>query len=737
MDCQRHYLHLTIIFFLAILISRASALTDPLDVTALQGLYRTLNNPPVLKGWNGADPCDESWTGVECSGSSVIHLKIPGLNLTGYLGGQLYNLRNLKKLDVSSNSIGSEIPFGLPPNATYINMASNFLSKNIPHSLTTLKKLRHLNLSHNFLSGPVGNVFTGLDNLREMDLSNNNFTGDLPSSFGYLSNLSKLFLQNNRFSGSVSYLAELPLTDLNIQDNHFSGIIPQHFQSIPNLWIGGNKFHAENNSPPWAFPLDSVPLEQNISRPPTTQANAIENPSPKVTVHKKKHMGPGGIAFMVGGGTLLATCVALLIAVHLNRLRAHRLENLESSNSSLQSPRSSATIEVSSTALGASPQIPPFNSASLLGTLQLPPVHHNKTEETPKRSFSRRRRFPARTKVYTVAELQLATNSFREENILGEGSLGRVYKAEFPDGQIFAVQNIKMAGLSINEEEKFLDAVCTASRLRHPNLVALNGYCLEHGQHLLVYDYVRNLTLDDALHSEVYKPFSWALRLRIALGVAQTLDYLHSTFTPPVAHGNLKAANILLDDNLMPRVCDCGLAILRPLTSNNIRTKASEIAIGDTGYTAPEHGQAGTGIGNTKGDIFAFGVLLLELLTGRKPFDDSRPREEQHLVKWASPRLHDNESLERMVDPGIKRTFSSKVLSRYADIVSLCIQPVKEFRPPMSEVVESLTVTTFSQKVKMEKIGVPDDLALDPLERSFRSTNTRFIGSPALSYVSA
>ncbi|KAK7345126.1 hypothetical protein VNO77_15587 [Canavalia gladiata] len=727
------YVNLVVIVFSATLISQGLAFTDPPDVKALQDLYKALNKPPMLHGWNGGDPCAESWTGVACSGSSVIHLKIQGLNLTGYLGGLLYNLQNLKQLDVSSNNIEGEIPRGLPPNATHINMACNHLSQNIPPSLSTMKKLRHLNLSHNFLYGPIGNVFTGLDNLKEMDLSYNNFTGDLPSSFGSLTNLDSLFLQNNRFTGSVTYLAELPLIDLNIQDNRFSGILPQHFQSIPNLWIGGNKFNVVVDSPPWAFPLDKVPIQQNTSHPPTTQANAIENYAPpKVRKQKKKRMGPGGIAFMVGGGTLLATGFALFIGIRLNKLHTERLKSLESSHSSLPSYPISATKELSSTAIDEGLQIPPFNAASLLGPRRLTSQNHKRTGETSRRSFSERDRITGRTKVYTVAEIQLVTNSFNEHNLLGEGSLGPVYRAEFPDKKVLVVKNIKMAGMCFSEEEKFLDAVCTASRLKHPIIVALKGYCLEHGQHLLVYDYVRNLTLDDALHSTAYKPLSWGIRLRIALGVAQALDYLHSTFAPPVAHGNLKAANILLDENLMPRITDCGLAMLRPLTNNKAKIRASEIAIRDIGYSSPDHCQPG--IASTKSDIFAFGVLLLELLTGRKPFDGFRPREEQYLAKWASTRLHDNESLEQMVDPTIRRTFSSKALSRYADIISLCIQPVKEFRPPMSEIVESLV--SFSQKLVSES-GVTDGTELDPLDRSFRTTTSRFMGSPALSYVSA
>ncbi|XP_045802462.1 protein STRUBBELIG-RECEPTOR FAMILY 2 [Trifolium pratense] len=758
-----NYFNLVFAAFFAILISQGFAYTDPLDVAALKDMYRSLNYPQVLQGWNGGDPCEESWTGVACSGSSIIHLKIQGMNLTGSLGAALYNLQSLKIIDVSSNSIMGEIPYGLPPNATHINMACNYLSQNIPSSLSNMKKLRHLNLSHNFLFGPIGNVFTGLDNLKEMDLSYNNFTGDLPSSFGSLVNIEKLFLQNNRFTGSVTYLAELPLIYLNIQENLFSGILPQHFQSIPNLWIGSNMFHAVDGSPPWGFPLDGVPVEQNTSRPPTTQANAIENYAPpKAIKYKKKRIGLGGIAFMVGGGTLMVTGLALFIALSLNKFHTQRPESFvfESnhrtsfssrpfpSNPFPSNPISAVkvinaffpssflmVIEVSPTAQDDSLQIPPFNAASLLDPRRLPSQKLKRMGETSRRSFSERDKYTGRTKVYTVAEVELVTNNFSEDNLLGVGSLGPVYRAELPDNKVLAVKNIQMAGLSFSEEEKFLDVVCTASRLKHPNIVALKGYCLEHGQHLLVYDYVRNLTLDDALHSASYKPLSWGLRLRIAIGVAQALDYLHSTFSPPVTHGNLKAANILLDEKLMPRVSDCGLAILKPLTNTKAKARASEIAIRDSGYDSPDHGQPG--ISSTKSDIFAFGVLLLELLSGRKPFEIFMPKEEQYLANWASSRLHDSESLEQMVDPAIKRTFSSKALSRYADIISVCTQPAKEFRPAMSEIVDSLV--SFMQKLNVSKSagGVADGTELDPLDRSFRTTTSRFIPSPSLSYVSA
>ncbi|ESW34299.1 hypothetical protein PHAVU_001G140900 [Phaseolus vulgaris] len=409
---------------------------------------------------------------------------------------------------------------------------------------------------------------------------------------------------------------------------------------------------------------------------------------------------------MIGGGTLMATGVALFVAIRLNKLRLQspNLKSSENNHGSFHSYPTSATIGVSSTALQESPHIPPFNSASFLGPVRLLSMNHNNTEEPFKKSFSTRGRSTGITKIYTVAELELATNCFSEANILGEGSLGPVYRANFPDDKILAVKKINF---SFKEEEKLLDVICTVSRLKHPNIVALNGYCLDNGKGLFVYDYVGNVTLNDALHNEACKPLSWVHRLRIALGVAQALHYLHSEFCPPVAHGNLKAANVLLDENLMPHVCNCSLVTLRALNINQVEFPANEIYIEEMGYVSPDHGQPGTS--SRKRDVFAFGVLLLELLTGKKAFDRARLGEEQYLVKLAPPMLPYRASLEQLVDPRMKRTFSSKALSRYADIISLCIQPVRQQRPAMTEVMESL-----KSLYENETSDVADGTELDP-----------------------
>ncbi|XP_010534354.1 PREDICTED: protein STRUBBELIG-RECEPTOR FAMILY 2-like isoform X2 [Tarenaya hassleriana] len=717
---QRSGFYLGAFPLLVVLFAQSEAYTDPLEVEVLQDVFKALNCPQRLKGWklNSGDPCGESWMGVSCSGSSIVELRIPGLRISGSLGSQLHHLHNLKIMDVSFNFLQGEIPYGLPPNATHIDMAYNNLSQSIPYSLALLTSLQYLNLSHNSLSGPLGNVFSGLQ-IREMDLAFNNLTGDLPSSFGSLMNLTSLYLQNNRFTGSVIYLADLPLIDLNIEDNQFSGIFPSHFQTIPHLQIWGNNFHIDPNYKPWRFPLDIIPMMQNASGLPTTQSSAIKHfPGQEKHWNHKKRMGAGSVVLLVGGMAFLGT----FMAVFAIRCSHQRARNLTSHRSNFSSAHSLPVRTTRDYQVEDSPQIM---------RVRHPPIRIERTSR--RKSFSETCQVPAYGKQFSVAELQLATNNFSEENLLAEGPLGSVYRAKLPDGQFSAVKNIPMASLSLHEEEQFMEVLQTASKLRHPNIVALLGFCIENGKHLLAYEYVGHLSLYKAMHDEGYKPLSWSLRLQIAIGVARALEYLHSSFSPPIAHRDLKAENILLDEELTPRIADCGLASLRPLTSNSVKQRASEIAIHNTGYIAPEHGQPGSS--GTKSDVYAFGVLLLELLTGRKPFDSSRPRDEQLLVKWASCRLHDRRSLEKMIDPGIAGTFSLGIASQFADIVSLCTQAEKEFRPPVSEIVKALTDLMQKQRKEASSVGA-DWTEADPFSKSFRTTRTRFMVSPTVSYLS-
>lgn len=284
---------------------------------------------------------------------------------------------------------------------------------------------------------------------------------------------------------------------------------------------------------------------------------------------------------------------------------------------------------------------------------------------------------------YTVADLQVATGSFSPESFIGEGSVGRVYKAKFGDQKVMAVKKINFSIFPSHPSDLFIELVANISMLNHPNLAELAGYCSEHGQCLLAYEFYRNGSLHDFLHlkDEHSKPLSWNNRVKIALGSARALEYLHETCSPSVVHKNFKSSNILLDGELTPHLSDSGFA---GLLANQEFQESDE----NSGYRAPEVILAGQY--SLKSDVYSFGVVMLELLTGRKPFDRTRPRPEQSLVRWATPQLHDIDALDQMVDPALQGLYPSKSLSRFADAIALCVQPEPEFRPPMSEVVQSL-----------------------------------------------
>ncbi|KAF8414136.1 hypothetical protein HHK36_002135 [Tetracentron sinense] len=664
-----------------------SATTDPSDVQAIQVVYSSLNSSSQLIGWksSGGDPCGESWKGVTCEGSAIVAIQVPGLGLSGTMGYLLSDFLSLKTLDLSNNNIHDSIPYQLPPNLTNLNLASNNLNGDIPYSFANMVSLNYLNVSHNSLSQTIIDVFANLDGLSVLDLSFNNFTGDLPNSFSSLSNLSTLYMQNNQLTGSVNLLADLPLTDLNIANNRFSGWIPREFNSIPNFIYDGNSF--DNGPAPPPPPYTSPPPgrshnNRNHTVPGThTPGGSDGQASHPDNKNNKKGLTVGHIVGIVLGSILVALC-ALLALVFCFRKGKHGKESIaRASTGSLSSGADKVVV------VNTEMQEQRVKSTATIADLKPPPAEKLMVERVHGKNGSGKRvKTPITATSYTVASLQTATNSFSQECLIGEGSLGRVYRAEFPNGKILAVKKIDSAALSLQDEDNFLEAVSNMSRLRHPNITTLVGYCAEHGQRLLVYEYIGNGTLHDMLHfaDDSSKTLTWNGRVRVALGTARALEYLHEVCLPSVVHRNFKSANILLDEELNPHLSDCGLAALTPNTERQVSTQM----VGSFGYSAPEF--AMSGIYTVKSDVYSFGVVMLELLTGRKPLDSSRARSEQSLVRWATPQLHDIDALAKMVDPILNGIYPAKSLSRFADIVAICVQPEPEFRPPMSEVVQAL-----------------------------------------------
>ncbi|XAR53810.1 Non-specific serine/threonine protein kinase [Bertholletia excelsa] len=647
--------------------------TDSSDVQALQVMYTSLNNPSQLTNWapTGGDPCGESWKGVTCRGSAVTSIQISGLGLSGTMGYMLSGLLSLRTLDMSDNNIHDSIPYQLPPNLTTLNLAKNNLSGNLPYSISSMVSLNYLNISRNSLSQSIGDIFSNLSAVTTLDLSFNNFTGDLPPSFNALSNLSTLLMQNNQLTGSLNVLSDLPLTELNIANNHFSGWIPKELSSIPNFIYNGNSF--DNGPAPPPPPVTSPPPGRPHKH---NHSSGAHSPPESPVDENKKGFAAGHIIGITLGSSLVVLFLIIVLVICLRKGKKEEQAAVRTSTGTLPVTTDKELQEQRT------------KSTAVVADMRALPTEKLTVEQVQGKNGSVKRiKSPITAATYTVASLQTATNSFNQENLIGEGSLGRVYRGELPNGKIVAIKKIDNAALSLQEEDNFLEAVSNMSRLRHPNVITLVGYCAEHGQRLLVYDYISNGNLHDTLHfaDERSKMLTWNARVRVALGTARALEYLHEVCLPSVVHRNLKSANILLDEELNPHLSDCGLAALNPNTERQV---SSTQMVGSFGYSAPEF--ALSGIYTVKSDVYSFGVVMLELLTGRKPLDSSRVRSEQSLVRWATPQLHDIDALAKMVDPSLNGMYPAKSLSRFADIIALCVQPEPEFRPPMSEVVQAL-----------------------------------------------
>ncbi|XP_006435523.2 protein STRUBBELIG-RECEPTOR FAMILY 5, partial [Citrus clementina] len=297
---------------------------------------------------------------------------------------------------------------------------------------------------------------------------------------------------------------------------------------------------------------------------------------------------------------------------------------------------------------------------------------------------------------FSMADLLTATANFATGRLLGEGTIGRVYRAKYPDGKVLAVKKIDSSHFQRANSESFSEIVQNISRIRHTNIAELVGFCSEQGHNILIYDYYRNGSLHEFLHmsDDFSKPLTWNTRIRIALGTARAVEYLHEVCSPSLEHKNIKSSNILLDLELNPHLSDYGLASFHQRTSQNL----------GVGYNAPECTRPSAY--TVKSDVYSFGVVMLELLTGRMPYDSEKPKSEQCLVRWAAPQLHDFDALAKMVDPALRGLYPPKSLSRFADVIALCVQPEPEFRPPMSEVVEALV-----RLVQRSSMNMKDDLA--------------------------
>ncbi|OIW18795.1 hypothetical protein TanjilG_13547 [Lupinus angustifolius] len=284
---------------------------------------------------------------------------------------------------------------------------------------------------------------------------------------------------------------------------------------------------------------------------------------------------------------------------------------------------------------------------------------------------------------FTLRDLEVATNRFSKDNIIGEGGYGVVYRGQLVNGSPVAVK--KLLNNLGQAEKEFRVEVEAIGHVRHKNLVRLLGYCIEGTHRLLIYEYVNNGNLEQWLHGAMrqYGFLTWDARIKILLGTAKALSYLHEAIEPKIVHRDIKSSNILIDDDFNAKISDFGLAKLLGAGKSHITTQV----MGTFGYVAPEY--ANSGFLNEKSDVYSFGVLLVEAITGKDPVDYSRPTAEVNLVDWLKIMVGGRRA-EEVVDTNIETRPSTSSLKRAILTALRCVDPYSEKRPKMSQVVRML-----------------------------------------------
>ncbi|XP_057496365.1 probable serine/threonine-protein kinase PIX13 [Actinidia eriantha] len=314
-------------------------------------------------------------------------------------------------------------------------------------------------------------------------------------------------------------------------------------------------------------------------------------------------------------------------------------------------------------------------------------------------------------RIFSFSELKVATRNFRADTVLGEGGFGKVYKGWLDEkvisnngsGSVVAVK--KLNSESMQGFEEWQSEINFLGRLSHPNLVKLLGYCWEEDELLLVYEFMQKGSLENHLfgRGSAVQSLPWDIRIKILIGAAQGLSFLHAS-EKQVIYRDFKASNILLDGSYNAKISDFGLAKLGPSAS---KSHVTTRVMGTSGYAAPEY--VATGHLYVKSDVYGFGVVLVEMLTGLRAVDTNRPSGKHNLVEWIKPYLSDRRKLKNIMDSHLEGKYPSKAAPQIAQLALYCLGPEPKTRPSMKEVVE-----------KLEHIGTSTD---KPKERRVNSGN--------------
>lgn len=487
----------------------------------------------------------------------------------------------------------------------------------------------YLDFAYNSLSGTIPEQFGSMNFLQVLNLGHNRLTGNIPDSFGGLKLIGVLDLSHNSLQGFIpGSLGSLSfLSDLDVSNNNLTGLIPSGGQLTT---FPASRY--ENNTG-----LCGVPL------PPCGSPSQSAGFS---TRGKKQSIEAG----MIIGITFFLSCIlGLTFALYRVKKYQQKEDQREKYIESLPTSGSS------SWKLSSVPEPLSINVA---------------TFEKPLRKL-------------TFAHLLEATNGFSAESLIGSGGFGEVYKAQLKDGCVVAIK--KLIHVTGQGDREFMAEMETIGKIKHRNLVPLMGYCKIGEERLLVYEYMKWGSLEAVLHDRTKgggSKLDWAARKKIAVGAARGLAFLHHSCIPHIIHRDMKSSNVLLDENFEARVSDFGMA--RLVNALDTHLSVSTLA-GTPGYVPPEYYQSFRC--TAKGDVYSYGVILLELISGKKPIDPSEFGDDNNLVGWAK-QLQRVKKINEILDPELMTEKSDGAeLYQYMRIAFECLDDRPFRRPTMIQVM--------------------------------------------------
>lgn len=625
--------------------------------------------PQKLGSWAKFDFIDVSennFTGPVppemCKMGTMRGLLILQNNFTGEIPESYANCKTMERIRVSKNSLSGVIPAGVwgLPKLQILDVAMNGFEGTITSDIGRAKSLGEIYVANNKFSGELPPEISNASSLVKIDCSNNQFSGEIPGTIGELKKLGNLYLQNNKFSGSIpdSLSSCVSLSEINMADNLLSGSIPVSLGSLPTL----TSLNLSDNQLSGQIPTSLSNLKLNLLDFSNNQLTGAIPDSLSIDAYKGSFAGNNG-----------------LCSQNIKRFRRCYGESGK--------PREWYILLICLLVAVI------LVLVSLAGYLYFKKKSHKEHERSLKQNSWNTKSFH----ILTFSEDEIL-DGIKQDNLIGKGGSGSVYRVQLSDGTDFAVKHIwtsdsgsrkisgttsPMLGKPGKKSKEFEAEVETLSSIRHVNVVKLYCSITSDDSSLLVYEYMPNGSLWDRLHACKKMSLDWETRYEIALGAAKGLEYLHHGLDKTVIHRDVKSSNILLDEFCKPRIADFGLAKIAQAYSTKDST---HVIAGTHGYIAPEYGY--THKVNEKSDVYSFGVVLMEIISGKRPIE-SEYGENGNIVTWVSSKLKSKESVLSIVDSSIPEAFKEDAI-KVLRIAIVCTARLPTLRPTMRNVVKML-----------------------------------------------